>query len=640
MCTSQPWDPDRMIQMKKLSSPVISSDGKRVAYTVSIPVMEGEKSEFITHLWIASLNDSTNRQFTFGEKSCSYVRFSPDNKYTTFASARDGKTQLYRMAIDGGEAEKITDQKNEVEIYEWAPDCKSIAFLMQDTLSGAEELDIKEKRDMKVVGRYKNSHLYILSLEKDSRGKFPVKQLTSGDFHVTALNWSPDSKFISFSHQQSPSADIWSTSDISVIPATGGDIKLLAGSSGADMNPKYSPDGKWLAFVSDGGKPAWARQYDVFVIPSNGGPSRKLAATFDQNPRIIDWCPDSRSIWIEESYKTNQVVYKLPADGKSPVMVTPDNGLYSNPSFNKTGDLMACIFMDASTPPEVMAISIKDMKIRKLSYLNEDFAVMNHGRTEVINWKSKDGRYTIEGLVTWPVNYQKNRKYPLVLNIHGGPAGVFNKSYTGAGTTFPIQYFADQGYIILRPNPRGSGGYGVEFRRANLNDWGFGDYDDIMEGVNKLIADNAVHPDSLCVTGWSYGGYMTSMIITKTNAFRSAMVGAGVTDLLSMSNTSDISGFLPYYFSGESWEKTDVYLKHSAMAAVKNVTTPTLIIHGEDDLRVPLSQGLELYGALKRLGLETEMITYPRTQHGPEEPKFILDIAERTMSWFNKYLKK
>jgi dipeptidyl aminopeptidase/acylaminoacyl peptidase len=345
-------------------------------------------------------------------------------------------------------------------------------------------------------------------------------------------------------------------------------------------------------------------------------------------------------MWVGEAFKTRSAIYSLPSDGKSPRMINQDKGVYSGPSFSATGDMMAYVFTDTETPPEVMVMSLKDQKIRKLSSLNESFASMKHGKTEIISWKSKDGKYTIEGLVTWPVNYKKGRKYPLILNIHGGPAGVFNQGYTGAGTIYPIQYFADQGYIVLRPNPRGSGGYGADFRFANKNDWGFGDYDDIMAGVDKLIAENDAHPDSLCVTGWSYGGYMTSMIVTKTDRFKAAMVGAGVTDLFSMTHTSDIPGFLPDYFDGELWDRTDVYLKHSAMASVSKVKTPTLVIHGANDLRVPISQGQEFYGALKRLGVPAEMVIYPRTQHGPQEPKFIQDIGERIIKWFDLYLKK
>jgi len=637
---SQSWTPGQMIRLKRISSAVISPDASSVAYTVSSPQMDGEKSEFLTHIWVASANGTSNRQFTFGDKSCSNVRFSPDNRYLTFTSSRDGKNQLYLMFVNGGEAEKLTCQKNDVGNYAWSPDSKSIAFLMQDTLTTAEELDNKEKRDMKVVGKYKNSHLYVLSIQKDNEGKCPVKRLTSGEFHVTDINWSPDSRTIAFAHQQNPSADIWTTSDISSVSAGGGDIKSLVKNSGADRNPKYSPDGQWLAFISDGGKPSWAGRYDVYLIPANGGSAKKLASTFDQSPQIIEWSADSKSLWVAESYKTSSAIYSLPSDGKPPMMINQDKGVCSNPSFSSTGDLMAYIFMDAETPPEVMIMSLKDKQIKKLSSLNENLAKMSHGKTEIISWKSKDGKYIIEGLVTWPVNYQKNRKYPLILNIHGGPAGVFSQSYTGAGNVYPIQYFADQGYIVLRPNPRGSGGYGADFRFANKNDWGFGDYDDIMAGVDKLIADKVVHPDSLCVTGWSYGGYMTSMIVTKTDRFKAAVVGAGVTDLFSMTNTSDIPGFLPDYFDGELWDRTDVYLKHSAMSAVKNVKTPTLVIHGANDLRVPLSQGQEFYGALRRLGVPSEMVIYPRTQHGPEEPKFIQNIGERIIKWFDEYLKR
>jgi dipeptidyl aminopeptidase/acylaminoacyl peptidase len=637
---SQSWTPGQMILLKRITSAVVSPDASCVAYTVSSPLMEGEKSEFLTHIWIAATNGTSNRQFTFGDKSCSNVRFSPDSKYLTFTSSRDGKSQLYLMFINGGEAEKLTCQKNDVGTYAWSPDSKNIAFLMQDTLTAAEELDNKEKRDMKVVGKYKNSHLYVLSIQKDNEGKYPVKRLTSGEFHVTDINWAPDSRTIAFAYQLNPSADIWTTSDISSAPVGGGDIKTLVKNSGADRNPKYSPDGKWLAYVSDGGKPSWAGHYDIYLIPADGGPAKKLASTFDQSPQIIDWSADSKSLWIAESYRTNSAIYTLPSDGKPPRMINQDKGVFLNPSFSTTGDLMAYVYMNTETPPEVMIMSLKDKQIKKLSSLNENFAKMPHGKTEIISWKSKDGKYTIDGLITWPVNYQKNRKYPLILNIHGGPAGVFNQSYTGAGNVYPIQYFADQGYIVLRPNPRGSGGYGADFRFANKNDWGFGDYDDIMAGVDKLIADNVVHPDSLCVTGWSYGGYMTSMIVTKTDRFKAAMVGAGVTDLFSMTNTSDIPGFLPDYFDGELWDKTDIYLKHSAMSAVKNVKTPTLVIHGTNDLRVPLSQGQEFYGALKRLGVPAEMVIYPRTQHGPEEPKFIQDIGERIIKWFNQYLKR
>ena len=259
------------------------------------------------------------------------------------------------------------------------------------------------------------------------------------------------------------------------------------------------------------------------------------------------------------------------------------------------------------------------------------------GKTEPVSWKSKDGK-TVEGLLTYPINYDKARRYPLLLNVHGGPAGVFVQSFTAAGTVYAIQALAQEGYAVLRPNPRGSSGYGMSFRFANHNDWGYGDYEDDIAGVDKVIEMGVAHPDSLCVAGWSYGGFMTSFIITKTKRFKAASVGAGVTDLVSFTGTADIPGFLPDYFDGQPWDQLDTYLKHSAMFNVKGVTTPTQILHGEKDVRVPISQGYELHNALKQQGCPTEMIVYPRTGHGPQEPKFILDMGKRLIAWFNRNL--
>jgi dipeptidyl aminopeptidase/acylaminoacyl peptidase len=222
--------------------------------------------------------------------------------------------------------------------------------------------------------------------------------------------------------------------------------------------------------------------------------------------------------------------------------------------------------------------------------------------------------------------------------VHGGPAGVYTQTYTAAGSIYPIQALAQQGYAVLRPNPRGSSGYGAEFRRGNINDWGFGDYEDDQSGVDKVIAMGIAHPDSLIICGWSYGGYMTSFTVTRTKRFKAASVGAGVTDLVSFTGTSDILSFLPSYFGGEFWDRQAAYIKHSAVFNVKGVTTPTQVIHGLSDVRVPTSQGYEFYHALRRQGCPTEMIVYPRTPHGPQEPKFIQDIGQRMIAWFNLHL--
>jgi dipeptidyl aminopeptidase/acylaminoacyl peptidase len=474
-------------------------------------------------------------------------------------------------------------------------------------------------------------------MDKDAKGEQKTQRLTAGNFQVTSFDWSPDGKTIAFAHQINPTADVWTTSDISMVPSDSGAVSALVSWKGADTSPRYSPDGKWLAFASDGGEPKWAGHEDVYIMSAQGGEPKKLSPTPDRNFGIAGWSADSKEIYINETDRTSSRIFAVPVDGGKPRVITSGSGNYSSASFSQDGTLMAFIYQTAETAPDVYVTSLKKIEMKKLTDVNANFPKLPMGKTEVITWKSKDGK-EVEGLLTYPVNYEKGKRYPLILNIHGGPAGVFTQGFTASGSIYPIQAFAQEGYAVLRPNPRGSSGYGKEFRFANYNDWGFGDYDDDMTGVGKVIEMGIVHPDSLVVCGWSYGGFMTSFVVTKTKRFKAASVGAGVTNLMSFTGTADIPSFLPDYFGGETWDRMETYMKHSAMFNVKGVTTPTQVLHGEKDVRVPLSQGQEFYNALKRQGCQTEMITYPRTPHGPQEPKFIVDIGKRLIAWFNKHL--
>jgi dipeptidyl aminopeptidase/acylaminoacyl peptidase len=261
------------------------------------------------------------------------------------------------------------------------------------------------------------------------------------------------------------------------------------------------------------------------------------------------------------------------------------------------------------------------------------------GRTEVVKWKAPDG-IEIEGLLTYPVEYERGRKVPLLVIVHGGPTGVFTQSFAGLPGPYPIPVFSARGYAVLRCNVRGSSGYGRKFRYANYQDWGGGDYRDIMAGVDHAIGMGVADPERLGIMGWSYGGYMTSWVITQTKRFKAASVGAGVTNLMSFTGTADIPGFIPDYFGGEYWDAFDRWRGRSAMFNIKGVTTPTLIQHGEQDRRVPISQGYELYNALVRQSVPTKMVVYPRQPHGIQEPKLIKDAMERNLEWFDRWIKR
>ncbi len=630
-----------MMKYKRTGNLDVSPDGKMVAYTVSNARMDGENSDFLTQIWVVAADGSSNHQFTFGDKSCSNPKFSPDGSWLAFTSARgkDSKNQIYVLRLAGGEAEMITSVPNSTGGFEWSPDSKRIAFTMIDTLPAAEAKARKEKRDWEVRDEFQKAQLFTVSLEKNEKGEYPVKRLTRADFHVSGFAWSPDSKTIAFSHQTDPWVDTWPTTDISTIPLDSGAIKPLVTGSGMDADPVYSPDGKWIAYVSDGGEVNWAQKSHIYIVQSNGGSPRQLAATPDEQPNLIGWTADNKQILVSETYHTGSILCALPADGTAlKKLEVNTSGVSSGYAMNRKGDL-AYFRQSPQVPADIYLATPSAFPGKKLTDLHADYMTGRTAtKTEVITWKSKDGKYTIEGLLTWPKDYQPGRKYPMVLNVHGGPAGVYTQSFTGAGSPYPIQAFAEEGFFVLRANPRGSSGYGTEFRRANYRDWGNNDFDDLMAGVDKVIADGLAHPDSLVETGWSYGGYMTSMIITKTDRFKAVMAGAPVTNLMSFNGTADIPSFLPSYFGGEFWDDQQAYEDHSAMFNIKNAKTPTLIIHGLADDRVPIEQGYQLHRALQRLGVPTKMVAYPRQPHGFQEPKFIQDVGERVVEWFNYYL--
>jgi dipeptidyl aminopeptidase/acylaminoacyl peptidase len=648
------WTAEKIMQYKNITGTNISPDGKYIAYVVRVPFMEGEKSEYNDQIWIAAVDGSFNLQYTRGEKSSSAPQFSPDGKQVAFLSNRvDNKNQVFTMRLMGGEPEQITSTKTGVASYKWSPDGNRIAYLMKDPDTKEEEKMKKEKNDVILVDKnFKYNHLYTVTVATDKEGKRATKQLTSGTYHVNDFDWSPDGSTLAFSFAPNPKInDAGLESDISTIPADSGKVTSLVKRPGVDVSPAYSPDGKWIAFQSSGGQPERVGLSDVYKVAATGGDLIELQKTPDRNANIVGWAQDGTHLFISENYKTSQVLLALPSsntvkipkgdymaysDSKLPI-ITSLKGSGNSFSVSKSGKL-SYTFEDSDTPKEVFTAGLKGENNKKISNVNADFNAPPIGKTELVSWKSKDG-LVIEGLLTYPIGFEKGKKYPIVLQIHGGPAGVFSQTYTGAPSIYVTQYFAQKGFIVLRPNPRGSSGYGKEFRYSNVRDWGFGDYQDLMTGVDYVLAMGIADANKQFVMGWSYGGYMTSWVVTQTDRFKAASMGAGLPNLVSMVTTTDIPDYIVAHAGGkEFWEEYEEYEKHSAIYQIKNAKTPTQVIHGANDLRVPFTQGQEFYNALKRKGVDTEMVVYPRTPHGPQEPKLLIDVTPRIMTWFEKYL--
>jgi dipeptidyl aminopeptidase/acylaminoacyl peptidase len=639
------WTPDVMMKYRNVTSARVSPDGRRVAYTANEAVMTAEKSEYVSQIHLAGADGSESFQATFGEKSSSNPDWSPDGKWLAFTSTRAGKNNLYVLRTGGGEAEQLTDVKSGVGAFKWSPDAKRIAFTMADPPSGDEEKNSKGKDDARWVDEnLKMIHLYVVSVAKDSNGKREPRQLTKGNFSVGSsglgdndFDWSPDGRSIVFAHTKTPKVDDWPTSDVSVVDVAGGDVKSLAATGAAEAQPRYSPDGKWVALAASGDPPRWAFNTALHVLPASGGAPKALPLSYDEQPTLIGWSGDGKQLFFSETRGTTTALYAVNVSTNAVTQINKNDAVLGGINLNHTRTMFGMTRQTAEQPVEAWVARADNFAPAQVSRANADYPKLPLGKTEVVRWKSKDGT-EVEGLLSYPVDYKPGTRVPLLLVIHGGPAGVFTQGYTAAPSLYPTAVFNARGYAVLRVNPRGSAGYGKKFRFANYKDWGGGDYQDLMTGVDHVIGLGVADENRMGVMGWSYGGFMTSWVITQTKRFKAASIGAAVTNLMSFTGTADIPSFIPDYFGAQFWDDLDTYRKHSAMFNIKGVTTPSLIQHCEGDLRVPISQGYELYNALKAQGVPVRMLVMPRQAHGPTEPKMMLKVMQTNVEWFDKQL--
>ncbi|MDQ3755264.1 MAG: S9 family peptidase [Acidobacteriota bacterium] len=634
------WTPELQMKVKTLGVPRVSPDGKRVAYTVVNEMMAADKSEFVTQIFLSDTDGSDSFQITFGDKSSTNPKWSLDGRSLAFTSNRkDNKNNLYLLRLNGGEAEPVTDLKSNIADFEWSPDNRWIAYTMTDAKTEDEEKNDKGKADHRWVDeQIKMSRLYVVSVEKDANGKREPRKLTTENYTVSgSFDWSPDGKQIVFTHAKTPGANDWTSSDVSVVEVSSGKVSTLAATPAAETSPTFAPDGKSIALLISDTPPRWAQSGTIHILSVAGGTPKSLATSYDGQPNIAGWSADGKRIYFSEAKGTGTRIYVVDVAANKVAEINKTDEVYQAVNLNHSGTMFGFVMQTPERAPEAYISKIENFAPVQVSRANADLPKLPLGKTEVIKWKSSDGK-DIEGLLTYPVNYQAGQKVPLILNIHGGPAGVFSQTFIGGRGVYPLATFAARGYAILRPNPRGSSGYGTQFRRANINDWGVGDYQDLMTGVDKVIEMGVADPERLGVMGWSYGGFMTSWVITQTKRFKAASAGAPVTNLMSFTGTADIPGFIPDYFGGQFWENLEAYRKHSPMFNIKGVSTPTMIQHGETDVRVPISQGYELYNALKMQNVPTRMIVLPRQPHGPNEPKMQLAAMQSNLEWFEKYL--
>jgi dipeptidyl aminopeptidase/acylaminoacyl peptidase len=622
---------DDLINLKRVGSPAISPNGEQVAFTIR--ETNWEENAYETEVWIAD-GVTGPRQITNARKSSSQPAFSPDGAWLAFISDRDGKRQLYRIALRGGEAERLTSTEDGVNNFSWSPAGTQIAFTMIDPMS--EAMKDREKRwgDIKLEDQdQRYTHLHLLDLAART-----TRQVTKGNFVVGSFDWSPDGRHLAYDHRATSDPADGGSADISVVVTATGQSQVVVAQDGPDSNPRWSPDGSQLAFVTSMGKPFFFFQNSVIALITPGAANpRSISDTFDEDPNLVAWT--KAGIHFAASQRTWSYLFTINPDSRQ-VTKHAVREEWSGGGFSLTPDGRSVAFT-ASGPaefPDVYVAPLATMAAKKLSDLGAQIASWPKHTREVVRWKSQDGA-DIEGVLHKPADFQAGRRYPLLVVIHGGPTGVSRPNPYGSATAYPIDVFLAKGALVLEPNYRGSAGYGEKFRSLNVRNLGIGDAWDVLSGVDALVQQGLADRERVGSMGWSQGGYISAFLTTRhSDRFKAISVGAGISDWMTYYVNTDIHPFTRQYLKATPWDDPKIYADTSPMTYIKQAKTPTLIQHGDQDARVPIPNAFQLYQGLRDQNVPVQLSIFKGFGHGINKPKANRAAMQQNLEWFTRYI--
>ncbi len=646
---------DDYFGLREVHDPQISPDGRWVSYSVKSALLKEDKNE--ERLWMVPAAGGEPVALTAEGVSSSHARWSPDGRFIAFLSARnEGKTEVWLLNRLGGDPERLTDAPQDVEDFGWAPDGRSLVLILRD--ANPEELEaakeVKEDKDASGKGKKKaqkpwvidrlqfkwdeigyldrrRTHLYIFEIA----GK-ALKQVTSGDFDDSEPAWSPDGKSLAFtSNRSTPDPDATYDSNIWVVAADnqdkGAHLTQVTTNPGSDTQPAWSPDGKWITYITQ----LEPRLFDystrhVAISSASGGTAKVLTLGFDRMSTTPRFSADGKSIYFVADDDGTLNLCRISAAGGEVTRPAGGRLTVNDYAESKAGELVAQV-ATLDHPDELYAVT--DGKLIQITHANDaPLAKLNFAHGEYVHFTSKDGT-TVSGYLYRPLGYVSGKRYPAIVRPHGGPVWAYYAEFAHLA-----QLFAANGYVVLFPNPRGSTGYGQKFTQAIEADWGNKDYQDDMAMVDYAVEQGIADPEKLGVGGWSYGGISTDFIIGQTTRFKAAISGAG-------------SGlFISYYGHdhyqrdyetelGHPWVNKAVWEKISPFYKVDKITTPTLFMGGDIDWNVPILGGEQMYQAMKRLGRKTELVVYPGEYHEFKTPSHIKDRLERYLAWYGYFIK-
>ena len=658
---------DDFLRIKMVSDPRISPDGSRIAFVKRH--LDGEKNKSRSEIWLTDIASGVSRQFTGFESSDNSPRWSPDGKQIAFLSDRaKPKSQIFVIPADGGEARPISkfDTDGAVQAISWSPDGASVACLYRATPAEhtKEASEERQKKELPSPVRVHNALNYRydgfgyidgsfwqIAIVNAVSGESVV--LTTGDYHCGAPQWSPDSKTLAFLSDRNDDSDLVSGREsIWMIPATGGEPTSIPVPLGDKGSLSWSPDGKLFAYAGnpDVDDPWGTKNTRLMILPASGSDvAEDLTGYADRSLGYLtlgdahdvgagdelQWTANSRTLYFPVSAFGDTYLCSIDVSGGPITQVTPGGtelgGYHLDP---KTGN--AAITLSAAVePPEVGIIRSGELKFLT-SFNQEWLGEVSLCTPEPVSPPNGDGG-TVPGWILKPADMAPGKRYPLVLYIHGGPHAQY-----GSALFHELQWLAAEGFVVLYTNPRGSKGYGEAHTRAIWGDWGGPDYIDLMAAADYAAGLDYVDPDRTAVMGGSYGGYMTALIVGRTDRFKSAIADRLVSNRHSMSGTTDFAWRHELYFKGNSWDNPEPLWNCSPLSYAANVTTPLLLIHSDGDLRCPIGQAEEMFAALRLQRKIVEFVRYPaETSHGMSRngpPNLRLDRLKRNLDWLNRYV--
>ena len=642
--------PEDYYAFEFLSDPHLSPDGSQVAYVVT--TVNQRQNRRNSTIWLVAANGSSKpRQLTSNLYSSSSPRWSPDGQTIAFTSSRPAtsdaseppRPQLYLLHLNGGEPQRVSNFKNGAGNFQWSPDGKRLACLVRTGPSDA----VDEKNRPSDVRHYKNiqykfndtgwyddkrAHIWVIDLAKND-----AKPITGGqDWNDADIQWSPDSKTIAFTSdrtgrafEDSRNTDVWT------IPAEGGQLTKISDHAEPDSSPRWSPDGKQIAFI---GNVQESSHPKIYITSSTGGTASTLAANnLDLIPGNLTWADAGRALYFDTGVRGEYHIYGVDITTKTIKQMTTGARAVRNFDVNDKVRKMVYTVNDFKHLDDLYIADLNGGNEKKLTNLNaalwDKIELMD---VERMTYKGADG-WDVDGFLVKPRGFNPGTKYPLILSVHGGPAGMY-----GVDWFHEFQVYAARGWAVFYTNPRGSTGYGEKFERGIKGEWGGKDYIDVMNGVEAVLQKyDWIDRTRLGVTGGSYGGYMTNWIVGHTDMFKAAVTLRSVSNFISDEGTRDGAYGHKRDFGGDLFEKFDLYWERSPLKYADKVKTPTLILHSDNDFRVPLEQGEQWYRALKKFGVTTEIVMFPRENHNltrTGEPKHLVESLNWQIYWFDRFL--